>query len=236
MAFVVVYCETSGVVREAFRRRGHDAISVDLLPAQDGSNHHVICDMWEHADGLIRAGTLPDLAIFHNDCTYLTGSAEWAYSDGPYHMKLKPGTLVGAERRDAREVAIEGVRRVDRLPFPRKVLENPVGILSSRFRKPDQIVQPYEFGDNASKKTCLWLWNVPKLVSDAAKRFPGRWVEHPTGSGKMVERWSNQTDGGYNRLAPSDNRWQLRSDTFPGIAEAMAETFLEPVRDLFAAA
>lgn len=219
MAFVVIYCETSGIVREAFRRNGHDAISVDLLPSQDGSKHHVIADMWEHAATMIANATIPDLAIFHNDCTYLTASAEWAYSDGPYHIKVKPETLVGAQRRAARELAIEDVYTIDRLPFPRKVLENPVGVLSRRFRRPNQIIQPFELGEDASKKTCFWLWNVPKLTIAPEKRCLGRWVQH---KGKMVERWSNQTDGGYNRLPPSDNRWQLRSNTYPKVAEAMA--------------
>lgn len=234
MAFVVVLCETSGRVREAFRRRGHRAVSIDLLPAQDGSPNHIQGDMFEVIARLVADGDVPDLAICHPDCTYLTNAAAWAYTDGPYHQKVKPGTLVGAERRAAREKSIETVTRIDRLPIGKIVIENPVGVLSTRFRKPDQIIQPHWFGDDASKATCLWLRNARKLVP--TKRVRGRMVEWPRGSGKMVERWANQTDSGQNRLPPSDTRWQVRSDTYPGIAEAMADQLLQPVCDLFAEA
>ena len=112
--------------------------------------------------------------------------------------------------------------------FAEKVaVENPVGRLSTLFRKPDQIIQPYEFGDDASKKTCLWLKNLPKLVPQDNQRFPGRIVEYPVGSGKMVERWSNQTDAGHNRLPPSKDRSMLRSITYQGIANCMANTWSE---------
>ena len=231
---VAVFCETSGIVREAFRRRGHDAISIDLLPAQDGSPHHIVGDMFEVFDHLAAQGKTPDLAIFHPTCTYLTISAEWAYSDGPYHQKVKPGTLVGSARREARDTAIADVVRIAKLPIRRKAIENPIGVLSSRFRKPDQVIQPNWFGDDASKATCLWLWELPLLVP--TKRLRGRLVEWPRGSGKIVERWSNQTDGGQNKLPPSDDRWKLRSDTFPGIAEAFADQWSGPIADLFAAA
>jgi hypothetical protein len=81
------------------------------------------------------------------------------------------------------------------------------------------------FGDDASKKTCLWLKNLPLLVVDPALRFPGRMVEWPVGSGKMVERWSNQTDSGQNKLPPSDKRAELRAVTYHGIAKAFAENW-----------
>src|SRR5690606_695978 len=126
-------------------------------------------------------------------------------------------TLVGAPRRAAREDALDTVRRIMALPIPRIVIENPVGCISSRIRKPDQIIQPYEFGDDASKKTCLWLKGVRKL--QPTRRVAGRFVEH---NGKTVERWSNQTDSGQNRLSPSEDRWAVRSDTYPGIASAFA--------------
>lgn len=94
--------------------------------------------------------------------------------------------------------------------------------ISTRIRKPDQIIQPYEFGEDASKRTCLWLEGLPRLTVDPSLRFIGRMVEH---NGKRVERWSNQTDSGQNRLGPSEGRWKLRSYTYPGIAKAMAEAW-----------
>lgn len=232
---VFIGMETSGALRSRFKAAGHDVCSVDILPAQDGdTDDHVVGDVFEVLDDLRATGWWPDLAIFHPTCTYLTISAEWAYSDGPYHQKVKPETLVGAARRAAREAAIEDVRRIARLPIHRKAIENPIGVLSSRFRRPDQVIQPHWFGDDASKATCLWLWNLPELKP--TKRLPGRVVEWPKGSGKMVERWSNQTDSGQNRLPPSADRWKLRSDTFPGVADAFVEQWSNPIGDLFAAA
>lgn len=103
-------------------------------------------------------------------------------------------------------------------PVYRIAVENPIGAISTGIRRPDQIIQPYDFGADASKKTCLWLKNLPKLVP--TQRVPGRRVVMP--SGRVVERWSNQTDSGQNRLSPSADRWALRSKTYEGIAEAMA--------------
>ena len=121
------------------------------------------------------------------------------------------------------EQAIDDVQELMRaakdVPY---YLENPVGIISTRIRKSDQRIQPYEFGDDASKKTCLWLSGLPALVKDPALRVSGRIVEWPRGSGKLVERWSNQTDSGQNKLAPSADRAAKRAATYPGIASAMA--------------
>ena len=226
MMRVFVGMETSGRSRQAFQKQGHWVVSCDLLPAQDGIGYsdavggHIQGDVFDTLDCLAARGIHFDLAIFHPDCTFLTGSAEWAYGDGPYHQKVKPETLVGAARRAAREQALNTVLRIMRLPIKRIAIENPVGCISSRIRKPDQIVQPYDFGDDASKKTCLWLKGLPLLLPSV--RVAGRWVEWPRGSGKMVERWANQTDSGQNNLSPSSNRWADRSDTYPGIANAMA--------------
>lgn len=112
-------------------------------------------------------------------------------------------------------------------PFEMIAAENPIGCLSTRYRKPDQIIQPWQFGDDASKATCLWLKNLKRLTVDPSQRRLGRLVEWPRGSGKMVERWSNQTDSGQNKLAPSENRAALRAETYPGIADAFAETWGE---------
>jgi hypothetical protein len=211
---ILIGYESSGVVREAFRARGHDAWSCDIQPADDGSRFHFQCDIWDIT------GQRWDMGIFHPTCTYLTNSAAWAFTDGPYHMKLKPGTLTGEARREARREAIAEVRRIMALPYP-KAIENPTGAISTSIRKPDQIIQPYNFGDDASKGTCLWLDRLPKL--QPTKRVRGRMIEWPRGTGRMVERWSNQTDGGQNRLTPSEKRWKDRSKTYAGIAAAMAQ-------------
>lgn len=168
-----------------------------------------------------------DLGIFHPTCTFLTCSAEWAYKDPDfarypgvgYHQKVKPGTLTGQLRREAREQAIEFVLKLRDSGIPRICIENPVGVLSSRWRPGNQIIQPYEFGEDASKKTSLWLIGLPLLRN--TRRFVGRFVTDPR-TGKTVERWSNQTDGGQNKLTPSEDRWAVRSVTYPGIAEAMS--------------
>lgn len=194
-------------MRDAFRALGHDAWSCDLLAAP---GNHFQCDVLS----ILNKGW--DLAIFHPPCTYLTIAAEWAYGDGPYHQRVKPGTLVGLARRKAREDAL---RLVDALLNARKLikriaLENPKGCISSRIRKPNQIIQPYQFGDDASKQTCLWLEELPELV-------PTEYIAPRIVNGK--KRWANQTDSGQNRLPPSEDRWAVRSLTYQGIANAMAE-------------
>jgi hypothetical protein len=110
-------------------------------------------------------------------------------------------------------------------PIPRIAIENPIGCIGTRIRPADQIIQPYEYGDDASKATCLWLKGLSPLLPTA--RLGGRIVSDPR-TGKTVERWANQTDGGQNRLAPSADRWKLRSTTYPGIAAAMADQWGEP--------
>jgi hypothetical protein len=211
---VLVGMEYSGRVRAAFRALGHDAWSCDYGPSEDKSPFHIQGDVFDHlGDGW-------DIGIFHPTCTYLTCSAEWAYGDGPYHQKVKPGTLVGAARREARERAIEDVQRLLHSCIPCKAIENPRGVLSSRIRKPDQTIQPFEFGDDASKATCLWLENLPPLIATCRV---------PRGSGKVVERWSNQTDSNQNKLPPSEDRWKERSRTYPGIAAAFASQWSRAV-------
>jgi hypothetical protein len=202
---VLVACEFSGVVRRAFLDRGHDAWSCDLLPAEDGSNRHYQCDVLE----LLGGGF--DMMIAHPPCTYLTCAAEWAYGDGPYHQRVKPETLVGAARRAARVEAIAFVEALLNCPIPRVCVENPVGVLSKAIGRPAQTVQPWMFGDDASKATCLWLKGLPPLY--ATDTLPG---------GRSARR-ANQTASGQNRLSPSPDRWKLRSVTYPGIASAMAD-------------
>lgn len=227
---VFIGMETSGTLRRRFQAKGIETYSCDLLPSQGGGEEmvysgdglplgrHLIGDIFQELDNLWANDMWPDLAIFHPDCTYLTNSAEWAYGDGPYHQKVKPETLVGAARRAARAEAVNMVKRIWALKIRRKILENPVGALSRLFMKPTQIVQPYWFGNNASKKTCLWLDGVPLLKP--TNRVYGRMVNG-------VERWANQTDSGQNKLSPSSDRWQKRADTYAGIADALITAALE---------
>ncbi len=198
---ILIGCEFSGTVRDAFIRRGHDAVSCDLLdtlspgPHYRGDVRDIINDGW-------------DMAIFHPPCTYLARS-------GLHWNKRVAG------RKNLTVEGLEFVQLLMRSPIPRIALENPVGAISRYIRKPDQIIQPYDFGHDASKSTCLWLRKLPKL--QPTKRFAGRMVEWPPGSGEMVERWSNQLDSGQSNLANTSDRWAIRSVTYPGIAEAMAD-------------
>lgn len=202
---VLIGCECSGVVRRAFRARGHDAWSCDLKPADDGSEFHIVCDL----RGKLSAEW--DLLIAHPDCRYLSGS-------GLHWNGRREG------RAKLTEDALDFVRELLSAPIQKICIENPVGCISTRITPADQYIQPYWFGDDASKKTGLWLKGLPLIVPPPdIFRCRGRVVEWPRGSGKMVERWSNQTDSGQNKLPPSANRSALRAETYPGIAQAMAE-------------
>jgi len=230
---VLIGCEQFGVLREAMRKRGHDAWSCDTQPARDGSPFHFQCDVLSMLSDLPVPGVmgwqrLPwDLAIFHPDCTYQTNSAAWAYKDPDYdrypgvgyHQKTKPGTLLGAARREARERSSEFVKRLWSAPVPRIAIENPIGNLSNVLGS-SQLVQPYEFGDDASKGTCLWLKGL--LPLRPTKYIEPRWID-----GRP--RWANQTDSGQNRLSPDDDRAMQRAATYPGIADAMAEQWTAPI-------
>lgn len=198
---VMIACEYSGRVREAFRKRGHEAWSCDLLPAEDHSGYHYRGDLFEFFYDSVEQGIDWDLIIAHPPCTYLAVS-------GLHWNKKYP------ERAVKTSEAIGFCDAILQLPVQRIALENPVGILSTSLRKPDQIIQPYWFGEDASKKTCLWLKGLPLL--NATKMVEGRLV----GSKR---RWSNQTDSGQNKLGPSPDRWKNRSRTYQGIADAMAE-------------
>ena len=196
---ILIVCESSGTVRQAFRALGHDAWSCDLLPSDDGSPYHFQADARE-------VGGEWDMMGFHPPCTFLGVSGIHWNNRGRGWDKTND--------------ALAFVRwcMAHRCPW---YLENPVSIISTRIRKPDQTIQPYEFGEDASKRTCLWLNNLPRLTIDHSARFSGRLVKDPR-TGKIVERWSNQTDSGHNRLAPSGDRWKQRSKTYPLIAASMA--------------
>lgn len=239
---VLIGCECSGAVRDQFIARGHYATSCDLKPSTGMTlgqhypqhyppghqlhahqQHHVgdILSLFygrvAHSMALEAQRPRWDLMIAHPDCTYLTNSAAWAFKDGPYHMALKPGTLTGAARRKARAEAFEFFMALWNAPVPRIALENPVGAMSTLWRKPDQVIQPYQFGDDASKATCLWLKNLPPLRPLPVEQ----WARPRVVDGR--KRWANQTDSGQNRLSPSDERAHERAVTYPGIARAMAE-------------
>jgi len=199
---------------EAFERAGCDAWTCDTLPSRGRSDRHIQADIWAVL------GQRWDMALLHPMCTCLTVSAAWAFNDPDfdrypgvgYHQKVKPDTLTGQARREERDRAVANFKRLEALPYP-TAIENPApSFLSKAHRKPDQIIQPYQFGDDASKGTGLWLRGLPQLKP--TERIAGRIVD-----GK--ERWSNQTDSGQNKVTPGDDRWLERSKTYPGIAAAM---------------
>ena len=180
---VLVGCEFSGVVRDAFIARGHEAISCDILPSENDGPHYQ-GDLFDIIDYPF------DLAIFHPPCTHLAVS-------GAKHFEAK--------RKDGRQqVGMAFIMRIVRRAehIPHWAIENPVSIISSVWRRPDQIVQPWQFGHGETKSTCLWLKNLPLLK--------------PT---NIVEGRENRIF----RMPPSGDRWTLKSQTFQGIADAMAD-------------
>ncbi len=218
MAKVLIGYSCCNLTRQAFERQGHDTWTADKLPSRDGHAKHLTGDIHQHLNKDW------DFAILHPMCTYLTVSAAWAfkepnfdkYPNGGYHQKLKPGTLTGQARRDAREVELANFRGLLNLPYP-VVIENPgLSFINTSIRPPDQKIQPWMFGDNASKNTGIWTTGgIPALKG--TNRVQGRMVLH---NGKTVERWANQTDSGQNNVTPSADRWLERSETYPGIAAA----------------
>lgn len=196
--FVLVLCEESGRVTKAFRKRGFHAWSVDLLPTSgDLPQYHVQADCID----ILRQAMMvnkPDLVIAFPPCTYLTVAGN--------RWKNYP------ERQKKREEAAEFVFEIWEKTFPVPLaIENPVGWLNSHWRQPDQIINPYQFGNPFAKRTCLWLWDLPPLV-------PTNVLERPQ------EGWANQCfdKTGRNRGFKIRDP-KMRSKTFPGIAEAMAE-------------
>jgi len=248
---VLVACEYSGTVRQAFTRLGHHAISCDLLPTDKPGLHYqgdirdILYDGW-------------DLMIAHPPCTYLSVSGmHW--------------TTRGIRDPQLTEDALDFVKLLLNAPIDKIALENPISVISSRIRKPDQVVQPWMFGHNASKKTCLWLKNLPPLSYDLKDVVPPSGWSKVVSAADMLEcsacgepycyehenhyadckcigptedevtykkingvlfgtklspapkaTWGNQTASGQNKLGPSDDRWKIRSTTYEGIAVAMA--------------
>ena len=177
---VLVACEYSGKVRDAFIRAGHYAASCDLLPSDSPLGDHYQCDVLDILDHDW------DLMVAHPPCTHLAVSGARWFKD----------------KQQEQAEALEFVRRLLDAPISRIALENPVSIISSRIRKPDQIIQPWQFGHGETKATCLWLKGLPLLT--------------PT---QVVEGRADRI----HKMPPSPNRWKLRSTTYQGIAIAMAE-------------
>ena len=210
MKKVLIGYSACPLTRAAFEAQGHDVWTCDLLPARDNSPKHLQGDIWQ-----VALNQPWDFAVLHPMCTYLTCSAAWAFGDGPYHQKVKPGTLVGAARRVARDEALDNFRKLLALPFP-VAIENPgTSFVSRAIRRPSQIIQPHQFGDDASKATGFWLSEGVPLLQPTQHVAPRIVDGRP--------RWANQTDSGQNRLSPSANRWLERSTTYPGVASAMGD-------------
>jgi hypothetical protein len=186
---VLIACEFSGTVRRAFRALGHDAWSCDILPAEDGQEFHLQGDVrhWLKADW--------DLLIAHPPCTHLAVSgARWF--DG---------------KRQEQEEALRFVYDMLTAPVARIAVENPISVISSRVRKPDQVIQPHEFGHPEFKATCLWLKNLPPLRPTNQLPIPAKGTDE-------WKAWNR-----VHRAPPGVDRWKERSRTYEGIAIAMAD-------------
>ena len=196
---VLIACEYSGIVRDAFLSKGWDAISCDLL-ATESPGPHIQKDVLE----VIKERSW-DMMIAFPPCTYLCSSGLWRCN---YDFR----------RAIKREEALYFIKLLMSANIEKIAIENPIGCISTRIRPFDQKIQPYQFGEDASKATCLWLKNLPILKP--TKYIPGREVIY---NNKKVIRWSNQLDSGQNRLGPSPTRGKDRSKTYQGIANAMAD-------------
>jgi len=248
---ILIACEYSGTVRDAFKKWGHDAMSCDLLPTDTPGPHYQgnVLDILDNGW---------DMMIAHPPCTYLCSS-------GLHWNKKRP------ERAAQTKEALRFVELLLNANIPRIALENPIGCISTRIKKQDQVIQPWQFGDNASKKTALWLKGLPKLKIDLDQVIPpAGWqlirfsmdmdecfdcgqpfclrhnvhyadcpclgpheelVTERTIDGVLFGTklhpalhpvWANQTPSGQNKLGPSADRWKIRSETYKGIANAMA--------------
>jgi hypothetical protein len=205
---VLIACEESQAVTKAFRELGHEAFSCDILPCSGGyPEWHYQQDVFE----VIDKGW--DLMIAHPPCTYLSVAGAWA-------MYKKDGS-VNKERLNNQNSALEFVLKLMNANIDKIAIENPISVISSKIRKPDQIIQPYMFGHSASKSTCLWLKNLPKLIPTdiVSKGDYKEWVDKKTGKTKRQSTWIYEA---LNEAKTAAERRTLRSKTFEGIAKAMA--------------
>jgi hypothetical protein len=216
---ILVACEESQAVTIELRKLGHQAFSCDIEQCSGGHPEwHIkgdaetllkIIRQFTTEDGDVYEINKWDMIIAFPPCTYLCVS-------GLHWNKRVAGRQAETDK------ALEFVKMFMNYDCPRIAIENPVGCISTKIKKPTQIIQPYNFGEDASKKTCLWLKGLPKLKNTSY--YPPRIV-----NGK--ERWGNQTDSGQNKLPPSDTRSAERSKTYPGIAKAMAEQWSSYLTD-----
>lgn len=230
MKNVLIACEESQTVCKAFRKLGFNAYSCDILPCSGGHPEwHLHCDVIgviRDKKGILETGeefVLDgewDLMIAHPPCTYLSVSgARWYYhpedKDLPIEQR-RPHPNFPTRAQDRKE-AIEFFLALANADIPRIAIENPVGIMSKLYRKPNQIVQPYWFGDEATKTTCLWLKNLPNLVPT---KMVGKGERVVLSSGKSLPKWYSDS---FNTKISTEMRRTLRSKTFQGFADAMAE-------------
>lgn len=185
---VLIACEFSGIVRDAFIRAGHEAISCDLLPSQSDLGNHFQGDVFEIIDRNWCSMLPFDLMIAHPPCTHLAVSGARYFKE-----KIADGR---------QQAALEFVLKLMNAPISRICIENPISVISTKIRKPDQIIQPWQFGHGETKATCLWLKNLPKLQ-------PSEIV-----SGREAR---------IHKMPPSRDRAMLRSITYQGVATAMAD-------------
>lgn len=193
---VLVACEFSGIVRDAFIAKGHDAVSCDLLPTERPGPH-----IQGEAENILDDGW--DMLLAFPPCTYLCSS-------GLHWNKRRPGREALTHEAMLFVFNLMGVGSIAH-GIPLIALENPIGCISTKYRKPDQVIQPWQFGHPESKGTCLWLKGLPPLKPTNVLPLPE--------SG----RWDNQTPSGQNKLGPSPTRAKDRARTYTGIARAMAE-------------
>ena len=219
---ILIACEESQEVCKAFREMGHEAFSCDILPPSGGHPE------WHIQDDAIKTayGEHWDMMIAHPPCTYLSVS-------GLHWNKRVHG------RAEKTEQALNFVQKLIDAPIEKIATENPISAISTRIRKPDQIIQPFEFGHPESKATCLWLKNLPLLKPTKSTN----WKYYRCRCGNVFEAelgkygccdwpakilWDNQTKSGQNKLPPSKDRAKLRSKTYKGIAEAIALQWTNP--------
>jgi len=199
---ILIACEFSGIVRDAFKIRGHDAWSCDLLPTERKGQHiqgdvlEILDDNW-------------DMMIAHPPCTYLSNAGIRWFNEERYGIKAK-------KRKQLRLAAREFVENLYNCKIPKIAIENPVGWLNNHWRKPNQVIQPWQFGDKESKKTCLWLKNLPKLTPTKIVK-PKIYAYYKRGKKKGQPIYGN------SYMLFTKDSGKIRSIFFQGIANAMAE-------------
>lgn len=202
---ILIACEFSGTVRDAFRSKGHDAWSCDILPCDADKKYHYQCDVLEVIDKKW------DMMIAHPPCTYLSVTGNrWMQ---PKYLEKYPNRL------QDREDAVEFFMKLVNAKIEKICVESAQGIMSTRWKKPTQIIQPYQFGHPVAKRTCLWLKNLPPLMQTL--EVEPEYVTYK--SGKRLSKW--YADIGAKK-PPPEERMKLRSKTFDGIAQAMADQWL----------